>query len=316
MIREGRNLLLAGHESLLNRLPQGSWIGGTIPYFMSESGGIDTNEFIQVVQLPEFVISCRTLSYSSEELYKLPKDYDENGVSFIIIPAFSGVHKRFAQECASFPGLFDSPLLGWVSGFHLEEDSVKKPKVYNGVSGEVHTDRAVVLHAGLSKDKYGKVNILNLFKQGQGDVIRFKSTAFEVTECTVNGQERNFCEYIQEKKIDTQLPLVANYSGAMINVSVMALNENSKSVQLYAPVFSDVEYKFATPVENYEAEFEKVTRDSGLKRPTFACNCILNFLYANLKGKKTANIVGPMTFGEIAYMLLNQTMVYVTFEDR
>jgi hypothetical protein len=25
---------------------------------------------------------------------------------------------------------------------------------------------------------------------------------------------------------------------------------------------------------------------------------------------------GPMTFGEIAYMLLNQTLVYLTFENK
>ena len=50
--------------------------------------------------------------------------------------------------------------------------------------------------------------------------------------------------------------------------------------------------------------------------PVFTCNCILNYLYANLEGKKTGSIVGPITFGEIAYMLLNQTMVYLTFEDK
>jgi hypothetical protein len=42
----------------------------------------------------------------------------------------------------------------------------------------------------------------------------------------------------------------------------------------------------------------------------------LNYLYANLEGKKTGHIVGPMTFGEIAYMLLNQTLVYLTFENK
>lgn len=39
-------------------------------------------------------------------------------------------------------------------------------------------------------------------------------------------------------------------------------------------------------------------------------------MYAHLEGKKTGAIKGPMTFGEIAYILLNQTMVYLTFEER
>ena len=48
----------------------------------------------------------------------------------------------------------------------------------------------------------------------------------------------------------------------------------------------------------------------------FSCNCILNYLYSELEGKKTGGITGPITFGEIAYQLLNQTMVYLTIEDR
>jgi hypothetical protein len=47
----------------------------------------------------------------------------------------------------------------------------------------------------------------------------------------------------------------------------------------------------------------------------FSCNCILNYLYSGLKGKKTAGITGPATFGEIAYQLLNQTMVYLRIID-
>lgn len=44
----------------------------------------------------------------------------------------------------------------------------------------------------------------------------------------------------------------------------------------------------------------------------FACNCILNYLYSELEGKKVPTMLGPMTFGEIAYQLLNQTLVYLT----
>jgi hypothetical protein len=43
----------------------------------------------------------------------------------------------------------------------------------------------------------------------------------------------------------------------------------------------------------------------------FACNCILNFLYSGLEGKITEGMYGPITFGEIAFQLLNQTLVYL-----
>ena len=38
----GKNLLLAGDENLLGQLPKGNWIGGTIPYFMVDEGGVIT----------------------------------------------------------------------------------------------------------------------------------------------------------------------------------------------------------------------------------------------------------------------------------
>ena len=42
---------------------------------------------------------------------------------------------------------------------------------------------------------------------------------------------------------------------------------------------------------------------------------MLNYLYAELEGKKTGSIVGPITFGEIAYVLLNQTLVHLLIEQ-
>ncbi|HXZ96426.1 MAG TPA: hypothetical protein VEG37_05180 [Burkholderiales bacterium] len=46
----------------------------------------------------------------------------------------------------------------------------------------------------------------------------------------------------------------------------------------------------------------------------FARNCALNFLYGKLEGAQ-AGLPGPCTFGEIAYQLLNQTMVYLVVVD-
>jgi len=40
LIRRGDMLLLAGDEALLRQLPPGRWIAGTIPYFMTEDGGV------------------------------------------------------------------------------------------------------------------------------------------------------------------------------------------------------------------------------------------------------------------------------------
>ena len=52
-IAHGGKLLLAGDESLLRSLPAGNWIGGSIPYFMTEEGGLTTRHKIYVTELPE-----------------------------------------------------------------------------------------------------------------------------------------------------------------------------------------------------------------------------------------------------------------------
>lgn len=315
LIAEDKVLMLAGDETLLRQLPKGNWIGGTIPYFMTEDGGRVTHDQIQVIELPAISKYKSSKAYTVSELKNIPGDYAANGVSLIVIPALTPVHATFAEECSTYPGIFDRPLVGWISGINLKDLGAITPKVFDGKTGQEYSDKAVVLHLSLPDNKYGKVNIVNLFKQGSGDVLTFPKSGFEVTDCFVNGEKKNFADYVKEKKVDTQLPLVADYMGAMINVSFQAVDDAAKKVSFYAPVFPSTEYKLAAPVENYEEHFAKEMKKEA-KTPVFSCNCILNFLYAGLEGKKTGEIVGPITFGEIAYMLLNQTMVYITIEDK
>src|SRR6056300_1881993 len=99
--------------------------------------------------------------------------------------------------------------------------------------------------------------------------------------------------------------------GAMVNISFQKLHEDTKTVDLYAPVFENVEYKIASSLGDYVQEFTKQLPHEGLDNFVFSCNCILNYLYAELEGKQTASCTGPITFGEIAYQLLNQTMAYL-----
>jgi hypothetical protein len=124
----------------------------------------------------------------------------------------------------------------------------------------------------------------------------------------VNGQEVNFAEYIAKKGIDTRMPLVADYNGSYINTSVKAVENGT--VSFYAPVFKNIEYRFATGVADYAGEFKKRINETGARNPVFSFNCILNYLYGNLNGQTIPPYTGPVTFGEVAYQLLNQTLVY------
>jgi len=313
LIQSGKNLLISGDESLLAALPNGNWIGGTIPYFMCEEGCLSTRERLQVAVLPGDITAATVRFYEAGQLPSIPTDYLPNGFSYIVIPAFSEAHRRFAEDCASWPGVFDSPLIGWIAGVDLGDIGKSLPKVFNGQTGESSIAHAAVMHLGLPKSQFAQANIINLFAQGSGDTLTFPAAGFEASDCFVNGEKRNFAEYIAARHIDTHLPLVANYTGAMINVSFQEVDPQAGIVRFYAPIFPGVEYKLADPVEDYESAFcsELHTRQI---EPLFTCNCILNYLYAKLEGKKTGGLVGPITFGEIAYMLLNQTLVYLTIE--
>ncbi len=309
-IESGKALFLAGDEELLRQLPRGNWIAGTIPYFMDKAGGTVTRDKIDVTELPHPAVLQFIRWYGETELAEIAANTPDPGFTFLILPATSRVHLEYAQNAPNYPGIFLKPVIGWISGVLLEDLGSKTPKAVNGKTGEVSDTRGIAMHCALPAGKTAAIGIINMFTPGAGDAIAFETEGFAVEECLVNGQKTNFAEYLVSKKIDTQLPLVADYAGTMVNVSFQSVDEKAKKVALYAPVFKGVEYRIAGPVGDYVKEFSARLEHERIV-PVFSCNCILNFLYSKLEGKKTGGFCGPITFGEIAYQLLNQTLVYL-----
>lgn len=313
-LHAGATLYLAGDERILAQLPRGNWIGGTIPYFMDSAGGTHDTDRIFVQEQSAAVSSISIRHYGADRLADIAGDAPENGFSVVIIPAMSQAHARFAQDAPDYPGLFMKPIVGWIAGVDLADIGKTSPKVFDGLSGQQFTDQAVVLHASLPAKWIATVGILNLFKQGDGDVLRFEQDGFSAETCLVNGKPTNLAAYLLHNSIDTRLPLVADYHGEMINVSIRSIDAQGGKVEFYAPVFTGVEYRIARRVADYvEAFTAQIPRD--LVNPEFSCNCILNYLYSALEGKKTGALTGPITFGEIAYQLLNQTLVYLQLQE-
>lgn len=313
MIKAGAALLIAGDEALLRQLPSGQWIGGTIPYFMAEAGGIISRDRVFVHPLPSTVTKITIENYDAERLPTCLNAAPDNGFSVMLLPAGSAVHTAYACNAPNYEGMFLKPVIGWISGVHLSDLSTVSPKVFNGLTGKFFDQEAVVLHAQLPDNLMASIGIVNLFSQGTGDTIIFSKTDFQAKECLINGQTRNLAEYLQQNAIDTRLPLVANYHGAMINVSFQSIDNTLRQVKFYAPVFTGIEYKLAAPVADYVTSFQAALPPNRTDL-VFSCNCILNFLYSELEGKKTSDLLGPMTFGEIAYQLLNQTLVYLALD--
>jgi len=210
--------------------------------------------------------------------------------------------------------MYLKPVVGWVAGVHLDDIDSVKPRVFNGGTGKDSAENAFVMHVTLKEDKMASINIVNIQEQGDGDTPEFQQTGFATENVLVNGVEQNFAAYLLENKVDINQPLVADYSGAMINVSFQEIDQESNTVSFSAPVFSGVEYKLAKPVSEYVTAFIDALLSQN-QVVIFGCSCILNYLYSDLEGKKTPPMFGPMTFGEIAYQLLNQTLVYLVIED-
>lgn len=308
MIRRGVPLSLAGPESALDQLPAGNWIGGTIPYFMVAGGGTVVTEGKVFATELSGLGAVTVASYGPEELAGIVANAPDNGFALTIIPAGGAVHQRFASDAASYDGAFLKPTVGWIAGLHLGDLGKATPKVYDGRTATKQADRAVVAYVELPPERMALVEIVNLFEPDGGDCLRFDDTSFEVGSCLVNGERVNFAEYVRTRGLTHgKLPLVGDFAGAHVNVSLQSVGADRAT--LYAPVFAGVDYHFAKPVGDYAEAFRSRLAAQDLDGAVLSCNCILNFVFGELEGKAIGGVQGPVTFGEIAYQLLNQTLV-------
>lgn len=314
IIASGAVVVVAGTSPLLRRLPAGTWVGGTMRYFMTADGGSQTTDRVFVTELPVDAADVRIRRYDATDLHEIVADAPRNGFSFMVMPAGSKVHLEYAARAPYYPGLFRTPIVGWIAGVNLRRLGHVVPRTIHGLDRRLETDTAVVLHVSLPPDKAAQVNIVNMFSPGTGDIITFPGDTLAATDCLVNGQPRNLARYVAESGIDTRLPLVADYAGIDVNTSFQRVDGATGVVTFYAPVFHGIEYRLAAPVDDYAARFAASVADAGVEA-VFSCSCILNYVYGRLEGKLVGHLTGPMTFGEIAYQLVNQTAVYLSIVD-
>lgn len=313
-IASGRFLAIAADEQVLGRLPRGNWIGGTIPYFIADTGGTESRDLAMVTVLAEADVQARILAYDAETIPSIAKDAPDNGFTILILPGLSEIHSQFAAGAPNYDEMYLKPLAGWISGVHLSDLGLRTPKTLDGRSGLLSDRQGLAIHVPLPAVKLATVGILNIFRQGDGDRILFPEAGFSAAVCEIDGKPVRFAHYVRERGLDLTLPLVADYHGAQINVSFKEVDEREDRVTFFAPVFPGVEYRQAAPVPDYAATFGALASSQEIQ-PLFTCNCILNYLHGKLEGKRIGTMAGPVTFGEIGYQLLNQTLVYLRVLD-
>ncbi len=315
LIQAGNILMIAGEEKLLTQLSKGNWIGGTIPYFMGETGGCVDYEQVFVTDFTQVATHFGIKVYDADKLPSMLSDRYANGFSYILLPAFSDVHSTYALKVRYLDRLFDVPTMGWVTGVHLDVIETQKPKVINGQTGEIFANDAIVLHCELADNKFADLEIVNIYEQSQSVCFTFPEDSFTCSDCLINGEAGNLADYLTENKIDLSLPLVADHGGALINADIQKVDVEGRSVSFFAPILSTQEYKIAEPiVDRYAAFLETMPEDNS--SVICSCNCLSSYLQLGLNGKTTKGITCPFTFGEIAYILVNQTMVLLSVKDK
>ena len=211
------------------------------------------------------------------------------------------------MNAVNFENFAAYPVCGWISGQPIDKIVTEKSYTVSGVGPSISSEKGVAMHISLPETKYAEIHIFNPFEQGDGDVITFDRSEMMITDVNINGVKRNFSEYFHEKKYDgIYLPLVANYSGAMLNISCIPVDDK---IQISAPVFEHIEYRFAKinpQITEPELDSDKII---------FSFTCVHIFLQPEYCEKYLKKMDGPVVFGEIAYQLVNQTTVYVSIGD-
>ena len=186
-IKAGESLFLAGSREALKQLPQGNWVGGTIPYFMTEAGGLVSEDRIFVTKVPEFALDVKVADYGPDNLADLYLEAPANGFTFLVLPASTEVHKVFAEQAPSYDGFVLRPVIGWVAGVRVDRIGKETSSVFNGRTGKSFDARGAALHVALPADKVVDLKIVNIFESGGGSLIRFEEAGFRVSKCLVDG---------------------------------------------------------------------------------------------------------------------------------
>jgi len=302
-IKKGKNLIIAGNEKLLSALPAGNWIAGTSNSFIDKNSCITTDDLLFVNELPYYIENIKIEEFTENNIQNINRNSYDNGFTILILPFESKIHIKYAKNAAFFESIYTSPIIGWIAG----DIDNSRAKIFNGKELTSSSHKGIAMYCELPKDKTAKLSIINLFKPNLNYKIEFLEDSFYINEALVNGKKVKFLEFLKSMNYDIKNPLTANLYGSFINVSFKEIiNDN---IYMYAPVFKGTEYHLSKPISNYVDEFNSIEQINA--NPVFSCHCILNYKYSELEGKKLNNFYGPSTYGEIGYILLNQTVAYL-----
>jgi len=324
MIEKGDTLLLAGDAPLLSQLSKGKWIGGSCSRFVEKGKSMATSrEKIFVHNVTNVAANMKISVYDAGNVSSIYDDAFDNGFSVLIMPFFSEVWAEYGGNCSNYSNFANRAVCGWVAVTPLYSDYEKNDEslVFSGESGLSYTNSAVVIHIGLAAKKYAEVHVFSPFKPIDEDVIIFEENGQQFEFALINGVKQNIRQYLISRNIDRSVDagagsrkcLAGDYAGFIMNTAIAHESEDDaeKYVSFGAPVYKDIPYRLAN-MDNMLYEDENKSLDGNV---VCSFTCVTNSAHPEVFGKYLTQMNGPLTYGEVAYFLLNHATVYVTVGD-
>lgn len=313
-INEGRIMLLSACSAVLDCLPKGNWIGGSSPYFMDSSGGVHTEEKIFVDDFTDIAEQYKISIYNADNIKNIAINSFENGFTLLVIPLDSDTHREFGINSLAYDKIFNNPVVGYVAGPTVDDTQKSVSKVYNGSTNKSHNQEAVAIHIKLHRNQVARAEILNVETiNPDSPSIEFPKTSFVQSDCTIDGEPANIADFILENKLKENYLIIANYNGALINRDIKHIDTDKREVSFHSPIFDDETYYLANINDNYQKLFDTKLAERKSNIP-YSCSCVSYYLVGNLINKKI-NMEGVFAFGEIAFQLLNRTLVFLEIDD-
>ena len=244
----------------------------------------------------------------------------------MILPFGKGMDLEYASNCINYPNFGNRVVCGWravltnYSEFERNDESL----VFLGTSGERFTDKGVAMHVKLPEGKYAELHVFNPYKPENDDIIVFEEDGQQSQTALINGVKQNLRQYLIENGVNSmvgntvvsQKSLSGDYGGMSINIVILPDMEEDIRIddvmQLGASVVKDIPFRLSSlNMENNESLKKKMNDDPIV----FSFACINNSPYPELFAKYVTQTNGPLVFGEIAYFMMNNGIVYVTMGD-
>ncbi len=314
-INQGKVMLLSGSEKAISGLPNGKWIAGTTPYFM-DGVGVQDEEKIFVDDFTDYAQNVKIKMLDSNNIQTIATEAFGNGFVVIVLPIESDVYYTFSANSLNFDGIFDNPVVGYVSCCNINMISNPKTFVASGLDGKVVNDKAAVLYVELPDSMTARTEIMNFDTIDETTpVVVFPKTSFVQSDCLIDGKPGNISDYLEnvvKPKIGGYTQFITSMNGALINRDPKVVNTETGETSFYSPVYKDDKYQLVKPGKDYAKAFND-NLNAKTAPVVAAFSCISYFFGGNFIGKHISKN-GVYAFGEIAYQLLNKTIVTLEIE--